>query len=77
MHYGKEFNMIVLIDAHNEKFIMIGTDYGHPFIETDKFSYCNSDGSGPNLELNKKISSHKILKQLKKYYIEFCKNKYH
>jgi hypothetical protein len=70
-------DMIGLIDS-DKNYVFVGCSGSHPFIITNAFSYCNSDGSGPDMYKELENSTHiKTLNVMAKYYDSFCDNRYH
>ena len=71
--------MIVLITK--DYFIITGVVGSHPFVETPYISYCNSDGSGPNIleRRNDNVSEHSkyIANNFLYYYHRFINDDFH
>jgi hypothetical protein len=74
----------MLVYISKEYFMIVGVIGSHPFVETPYLSYCNSDGSGPNiLEIRGADDSvfdkgpAYIAENLIYYYYRFTQNYYH
>ena len=73
-----EFEYIVAENLVNGRFVIVGCTNSHPNVVTNEFSYCNSDGSGPNILKNyQEITLESLLQRVDKYYRAFCDNRYH
>lgn len=73
--YKGEFicEMIGLADVQKKIHLVLGCDYAHPFIICNQFYYANSDGSGPDLIIDKdKFTSRLLVDLLKAHFTEFC-----
>lgn len=65
------------INTHTDDFLFVCDVGSHPWIFSNKFTYANSDGSGPTFSSFKDFSVDVIINEIKKYYLEFCDNRYH
>jgi hypothetical protein len=65
-----------IFDGILNKYVIVGCCTGHPFVITDEFIYNNSDGSGADI-IPKNDNPEEIIKQLYKYYKNFCQDSYH
>jgi hypothetical protein len=58
-------------------FCIVACD-GHPYVETSYISYCNSDGSGPDMFNDEQMKDPDfLLARMKVRYREFLANRYH
>lgn len=65
-----------LIKKDTKEYVFVGIENCHPFIMSNNFDYCDSDGSGPNIECESD-DSEELLKQMQHYYEQFLGNRYH
>lgn len=73
-----KLQMLGIIDNKTNNYLIIGTDNYHPFYHNNKISYFNSDGSGPDMDIEKVyLSPKKIIKQIKYYFPLFADNDFH
>jgi hypothetical protein len=68
-------SFLVLITP--EEFIIVAVVGAHPLVETSYMSYCNSDGSGPDLFDWKEDNPKILAQQLVTYYNAFISDEYH
>ena len=69
--------IIYLFDYKNLDYVIVGIDGCHPFIHCNDFDYGNSDGSGPSLVVQEKVTPAFLLDKMQYYYRSFCNNRYH
>jgi len=67
-----ECSEIILLLNSNGNFIATGHNGGHLFIRTDKFSFCNSDGTGDQLFYKKNNINNKVLLEKSLDLINYC-----
>lgn len=71
-----ECSEIILLLNSNGNFIATGHNGGHLFIKTDKFSFCNSDGTGDQLFRNGNKLTKEILLGKSLELINYCISNY-
>lgn len=64
--------IIILISADSTEYAMVAVVGAHPQCETEKFTYCNSHGEGPEFPPIKPSDPKSILKIAKEYFIRFA-----
>ena len=69
-----EVDFIMAID--DQQYLVVGNENAHPFIETNKFLYINSNGSGPHI-LPAEITFKNLFANFSELYTSFMNNNYH
>lgn len=74
-----DLNFLGLTDRKTGNYIFIGTAAEHPYIITNKFTYGNSDGSGPQINdlIGDKFTPQRLLAVMLLYFSEFTNNMHH
>lgn len=66
-----------IILRKDKEYVIVGEAGSHPLIYTSSFSYDNSDGSGPGIQLSSDDTARDLITKANKYYLRFCLNSYH
>lgn len=71
----EESTIMGLVNIETKKFVFLGSDCGHPFINGSDFCYCHSDGDDPNVSVDVSEDEERnpklILTDLRKLYKSF------
>jgi hypothetical protein len=69
--------MTGIIDSDEDKFLFVGVENSHPFYVSEKISYANSDGSGPNIEIYYEMDYYELYEIINEHFNDFSNDKWH